>query len=106
MMASLSMRQVIEAGPKMPSIDPAARAGTKSRAASKSRSETNRRPFETERIPLALAVYATACATSHPNPRQILAACPLDSECEIAGCVENDRSAEDWSPIITRVYKV
>jgi hypothetical protein len=38
--------------------------------------------------------------------RQILAACPLESECEIIGRVENDRSAEDWSPIITRVYKV
>jgi hypothetical protein len=37
---------------------------------------------------------------------QILAACPLDSECEIVGRVENDRSAGDWSPIITRVYKV
>jgi hypothetical protein len=38
--------------------------------------------------------------------RQIFAACPLDSECEILGRVETDRSAEDWSPIITRVYKV
>ena len=38
--------------------------------------------------------------------RQILAACPLDSVCEILGRIENDRSAEDWSPIITRVYKV
>src|SRR5262249_35925448 len=41
MTASLSIRQVIEAGPKMPSTDPAASAWTASRAASRSLSETN-----------------------------------------------------------------
>ena len=57
MTASLSIRQVIEAGPKMPSTDPVARVRTKSRAASRSLSETNCTPFETESedrfIPLA-----------------------------------------------------
>src|SRR5260370_9333347 len=65
MTASLSIRQVIEAGPKIPSTDPAARARTKSRAASRSLSETKCAPFETDGdrfIPPICAVYRNSAS--------------------------------------------
>lgn len=38
--------------------------------------------------------------------RQILTSCPVDSDCQVVGVVNNDMDAEDWSPIITRLYDV
>ena len=70
MTASLSIRQVIEAGPKMPSTDPAARARTESRAISRSLSETKCAPFETNEDrfnPRVSAVYRNSASQSPPN---------------------------------------
>src|SRR5215475_8880261 len=70
MTASLSIRQVIEAGPKMPSTDPAARARTVSRAVSRSLSETKCAPFETngDRFsPHVCAFYRNSASKSPPN---------------------------------------
>src|SRR6478609_12057127 len=70
MTASLSIRQVIEAGPKMPSTDPAARARTESRAVSRSLSETKCAPFETNgdrSNPRVCAVYRNSASQSRPN---------------------------------------
>src|SRR6516164_8565288 len=70
MTASLSIRQVIEAGPKMPSTDPAARARTESRAASRSLLETKCAPFEANGdrfIPRVCAVYRNSASQILPN---------------------------------------
>jgi hypothetical protein len=50
----------------------------------------------------SMCYFPSQSAVGH----QILAACPLDGECQILGRVEKDVSAGECSPIITHVYKV
>ena len=83
MTASPSIRQVIEAGPKIPSTDPAARARTKSRAASRSLSETKCAPFETDGdrfIPPVCAVYRNSASQSPLNVIALRDLLPLGTQ--------------------------
>src|SRR5262245_25213288 len=84
MTASLSIRQVIEAGPKMPSTDPAARARTESRAASRSLSETKCAPLETN----GDRFYSTSVhsiAIQQATALQTLSPCGISSRSEHGG---------------------
>src|SRR5262245_20777232 len=96
MTASLSIRQVIEAGPKMPSTDPAARARTVSRAVSRSLSETKCAPFETngDRFsPHVCAFYRNSASKSPPN----VVACGISSRSEHGGLAfHHSRSRARW----------
>jgi hypothetical protein len=38
--------------------------------------------------------------------KRILSLCPVGTTCRMSATVENDYDAEDWSPIITRLYSV
>ena len=79
----MSIRQVIEAGPKIPSTDPAARARTKSRAASRSLSETKCTPFEADGdrfIPSVCAVYRNSASQSPLNVVALRDLLPLGTQ--------------------------